>query len=84
MTTPEDGFALHELTPDQFPFRLRFFDMDTEELLHEITVRGIRAVAIPGWAPRRVKCEMTLPNGMQYIEGPGLSEARQIIPPPRI
>lgn len=84
-TTDERPVAFHDFRPDQFPFRVRFIDLDTDELVHEIIVRGIGGVEVPGFAPRRVKVEITFANGMQYVEGPeGFeSEARQITPPPR-
>lgn len=86
--TTADGkpVAFHDFKPEQFPFRVQFIDNDTEELLHEVIVRGISHMEVPGFAPRRVRVEITYPNGLQYVEGPpgsGLSEMRQV-PPPRL
>jgi hypothetical protein len=80
-TTDGKPVAFHDMRADSFPFRVRCIDMDTEEVVMEQVVYGPGSLKIDGWAPRRIKVEMTMPNGMQYIEGPGLQEERQVPPP---
>lgn len=59
--------AFYDLRRDQFPFRLRLLDEATDEVAWESLVRGPGAIEIPSFAPRKVRAELTYPNGHQFV-----------------